>query len=203
VVNIGAGTFIVGMTINDFMALMTLVTFLFILVTPFYNAYLTGKDMNPLDYPGDTVKALNSLWFQDFVFFGNKAEHSCIGSVYNFGNVNSPLSTNLSKTVVVNVTCPFPERPPATNAESCACFPGSEACIGLGFTFDVFRTAVNSIPVIGPAIWFVLNLIFSLFFLLTDCGLSGVRLAIGCSIVVYWFFKAVLPLLELGLKLIG
>ena len=206
--NFGFGVFgnqfLFGISFNEMMMFATAITFLFAFLHPIYTANQNERPVNYLDYPGDTVYAFNHLWFDDFRFFNKDNTLSCVAvlsSNWNFipesGNSTSMVGNNSYVKGAPCSTIPTYNFPHRLNCEVVAWGLGLSNGTGgiLGF--------LGSIPIVGPFSYFIWGSLFVIAKIIFGCAIGGFRLVIGVSIAVYWFFKAVLPLLELGLKLIG
>jgi hypothetical protein len=199
-VNFGFGVlgnlFNFGISFNEIMMFATAITFLFALLSPIYTASQTKRDVNLLDYPGDTVYAFNYLWFDNFNFFNDKTPIACLGALKsnwsfvpdtgNSSNVtNGPCSTIPVYDFMRKINCELTAK-----------------ALGLGTSTGSILNFISEIPIVGPFSFMVWGVIFTMAKIIFGCAIGGFRLVIGVSIAVYWVLK-MLPVLEFMFKLIG
>lgn len=181
------------------MALATGITFLFILLTPVYNASVSGKSVNYLDYPGDTVKGFNTLWFNDFRAL-NDNQSVCFKALRSASSFNAPQNNTNTTTIQVGNT----NIVTSSNLWNFDVWlklfvGGGSSSSGLDFvsalTGGFLRELWGLMMLMKDIMVYTISFIFG-------CSLDTIRLLIGFTIVFYWSLK-LFPVLEFMFKLFG
>jgi len=184
----GIGTGLnVGISLNEIMMIATTITFLFAIIPPLGNP--SGVDI--LDFPPAIWGSFNTLWFNDFRFFGDTGG-SCIEPLSSITNLR------YGSDVMGNVLEGEGGGGGGIGAGGVDDIDYTDEGEGYG-VFDILFETFDSVvgltdgyvnALLGSSInvfYLLVSILGILGNILMGCGLGGIRLVIGSAIFVYWF----------------